>query len=103
MNLLVTIALPKHEYIASTLGQERDSWSIQAAEIIRLERYSNDEIKGELVKFLRENRTPIYTKHGYLTIAALICLLFTIMGWIRESVMERRLNQQASMEPDEEL
>ena len=100
MNLLITIALPKHEYIASTLADKPESWSIQASKVARLERYS-DEVKPELVKFLRENRTPTYTKHGYLTIAALICLFFTIVGWIRESAVERRLNEQSSIKPDD--
>lgn len=101
LSQIISIALPKHEYIASTLADEPESWTIDASEVNRLERYSKEALKEEVVKFLNENQTPTYTRQGYLSLAALICLFFTVAGWIREGIVERK--SQSSQEKQDPI
>ena len=87
----IDLAIPPDECLAACLVKQPEDWNIRLADS-NVEIFSRDAngVKILLIQFLTKNRIPHYAHAGHVAQLLLVAFVFSLVGWIRESKIEKK-------------
>jgi len=96
---VISVAVPVEESFASMLASYPDGWDIVAL-TDKSFGYVTEPQKAKhlLVSFLKNNKHPTYRSLEHASYGIFIVLVFSLVGWLREKRVERKIAEHAPPE-----
>lgn len=87
----IDLAIPPEELLTACLVKQPEDWTITLTNSNSLiDSRDANGVKTLLIQFLTKNRMPTYAHAGQVAQLLLVVCVFSMVGWIRESQIEKR-------------